>query len=98
MQRKRLLIGFLIVLVIAALAGGWFVFKSRVQQQKVTNEDNPETSWFFRPEWGECEDKDVTFSVSPMDPEVITTVEPMGKMHESHPTPTDHMYILDDKG
>jgi len=52
----------------------------------------------FIPDWGECEDKDVKFSVSPMDPEVITEIEPMGKMHESHPTPTNHMYIRDDIG
>jgi len=49
----------------------------------------------FKSDWGECEDKEVTFTFFPMDPEVIRQIEPMGKMHGSHPLPTDHMYIGD---
>jgi len=66
-------------------------------QEEQTNEDDP-TSLRFKPMWGECEDKDVTFSVSPINPEVIEIIEPMGRMAESHPFPTSHMYISDDKG
>jgi len=52
----------------------------------------------FNPEWGDCEDKDAKFSVSPIDPKVIEFIEPMGLMHPSHPFPTKHMYISDDIG
>jgi len=54
--------------------------------------------WKFRPNWGECEDKDVTFIVAPMDLSVIKEIEPLGKTHGGHVTPTDHQYWRDDKG
>jgi len=53
----------------------------------------------FKPFWGDCEEKDdVRFTFSPIDPVVIKVIKPMGKMHISHPLPTKHMYIIDDKG
>ena len=59
-------------------------------------EDDPTLN--FDPDWGDCEDKDVKFTFSPIDPKVIRVIEPMGRMAESHPFPTSHMYISDDKG
>jgi len=67
-------------------------------QEEQPDEDDP-TSLRFKPMWGDCEDKDdVRFTFSPIDPEAITLIEPMGKMHSSHTFPTKHMYISDVKG
>lgn len=66
-------------------------------QEEQANEDDP-TALEFNPEWGDCEDKEVSFTFSPIDPKVIEIIEPMGRMAPSHPFPTKHMYISDDIG
>jgi len=69
------------------------IIEKNIQEEAI--DDDP-TALRFKPMWGDCEDKDVKFSVSPIDPKALKVVEPMGKMHESHPFPTKHMYISDD--
>jgi len=41
-----------------------------------------------------CKNEPVTLSVAPLDPNVTTKIEPLGKTHGGHVTPTDHMYLL----
>jgi len=65
-------------------------------QEEEPKEDDP-TALDFNPEWGDCEDIDAKFTFSPIDPKVIDLIEPMGRMAESHPFPTSHMYISYDK-
>jgi len=67
------------------------------REPEIIEEDDP-SALDFNPEWGDCEDKDVKFSVSPIDPKVIKLIEPTGRMDTSHPLPTTHMYISDDIG
>lgn len=72
-----------------------------VVQEKQKNEYDPifePPSLQFNPEWGKCEDKEVSFTFSPMNPEVIKLIEPMGRMAPSHTFPTPHMYISDNIG
>ncbi|MDA2922723.1 hypothetical protein MYX07_05680 [Patescibacteria group bacterium AH-259-L07] len=68
------------------------------EEQISGEEERSESIFSFQSNWGECEEKNVMFTFSPMDPGVIREIEPMGKMHVSHPLPTDHMYISDDQG
>jgi len=68
-----------------------------IEPEEQEDADDP-TALLFNPEWGDCEDKEVKFSVSPIDPKVIELIEPTGRMAPSHPLPTTHMYISDDIG
>lgn len=57
----------------------------------------PKPGWLFQSWWGNCEDKTITFTNTPIDPVIIKVIEPIGKMHSGHVTPTDHMYILSNR-
>lgn len=59
-------------------------------------EQVPSSLW--RSNLANCKNDPVTFTVSPMDPDVITEIEPLGKTHGGHVTPTDHLYIKDISG
>jgi len=72
------------------------IIKEDIQEEQAIDDDP--TALEFNPDWGNCEDKDAKFTFSPIDPEVIEFIEPMGLMHPSHPFPTKHMYISDDIG
>ena len=41
----------------------------------------------------ECQGGDVAYTAPPVSLEDISIIEPMGKLHGSHVTPTDHTYI-----
>jgi hypothetical protein len=45
----------------------------------------------------ECSGDDVTFTASPIDPDVIVNITPLGQMASSHVTPTDHTYFSHDQ-
>jgi hypothetical protein len=61
-------------------------------------EENNKLNWKFRKEWGNCEEKEIKFDISPLNVNVISDIDPLGKSHSSHVTPTDHQYWRDDKG
>jgi len=74
------------------------IIEEDIQEAEREQPKEDKLALHFKPFWGECEDKDVTFSVSPIDPKVIKVIRPMGRMGGGHVFPTGHMYIDDDIG
>jgi len=78
-----------IVIVAVILVGGMFLFDAQRRSQGSTGDRSGEGLY------GKCEGRGTTkLSTFPLDPKDIELVTPMGRVQDSHVTPTDHQYII----
>lgn len=80
-----------IIILALVLIGGVFIFNSKgINHEKVDKPFGGGSGLF-----GRCEGKGITkLNSFPLDPKDIELIIPMGRVQDSHVTPTDHQYII----
>lgn len=80
-----------IIILALVLIGGIFIFNSKgINHERVDKPFGGGSGLF-----GRCEGKGTTkLTTFPLDPKEIELIIPMGRVQDSHVTPTDHQYII----
>lgn len=91
-KKKKLVIVTMLIVLVAAM------ILAAILNQKDNGGSGPgskvdKSSEFAKQYLRDCEDKNITFSESPLAIENMGYLEPMGKMYDGHVTPTDHVYL-----
>ena len=86
----------IIILAVVLIGGGIFLFSNRPDLKNQTgHEESSKQAGSGNGLYGRCEGSGTTkLATFPLDPKDIELITPMGRVQDSHVTPTDHQYII----
>ncbi|MDP3733293.1 MAG: hypothetical protein Q8Q91_02010, partial [Candidatus Daviesbacteria bacterium] len=85
----------LIILAVVVLIGGVVFLNNRPDLKNQTGHEEESSRQDGQGLFGRCEGKGTTkLNTFPLDPKDIELITPMGRVQDSHVTPTDHQYII----
>ncbi len=83
------------IIILAVILIGGIMFVNRPDLKNQTGHEQQSSSQGGQGLYGQCDGKGMTkLNTFPLDPKDIELITPMGRVQDSHVTPTDHQYII----
>jgi hypothetical protein len=92
-QRKKIGLIIISVVLLLGIAAALFLFFGKNGQPVYNPPADQGSDPFMQQYVQNCRDRAVTFTHSPIPPDQLAFMEPMGKVSDGHVTPTDHVYL-----